>query len=98
MPPKQHIKPAHDFMLSVPFFLPQLRQSGRRFPDPSLADNFVEVIDGEFVLGCDLFPISGWNSWEMVEAGAGVPVLAGATLPEGSTGPMVSTISYITEI
>lgn len=26
-------------------------------------DAFVEVIDGEFVLGCETFPISGINAW-----------------------------------
>jgi hypothetical protein len=31
------------------------------FPDPALADAYVQVVDGEFVLGCTRFPISGFN-------------------------------------
>lgn len=31
------------------------------YPDPSLTDHYVEVIDGQFVLGCRQFPVSGWN-------------------------------------
>lgn len=27
----------------------------------SLTDYFVEIVDGEFVLGCNQFPVSGWN-------------------------------------
>ena len=33
--------------------------------------------------------MSGWNSWEMVEAGAGAPSLSGASLPVNVTGPRV---------
>jgi mannan endo-1,4-beta-mannosidase len=48
---------------------------------------FVEVRDGQFVLGCDNFKIAGWNQWEVVEAAAGAPSLGGASIPEGMTGP-----------
>lgn len=34
---------------------------GRQYPDPALKDSFVQVVDGEFVLGCNKFPISGFN-------------------------------------
>ena len=39
----------------------QLLQGVVNFPDPALADNFVAVANGEFVLGCNKFPISGFN-------------------------------------
>ena len=45
--------------------------------------------NGEFVAGCERFVMSGWNSWEMVEAGAGAPSLSGASLPVNVTGPRV---------
>ncbi|KAL4437982.1 hypothetical protein ABPG77_004203 [Micractinium sp. CCAP 211/92] len=71
----------------------QLHQSpappsqGGKWPDPSLADSFVTVQDGDFVLGCQRFPISGWNQWEVMEAAAGAPRLVGSVLPPGQTGP-----------
>jgi hypothetical protein len=61
--------------------------SGGRYPDPALASSFVEVKNGEFVLGCKLFPISGLNQWEAMEAAAGAPHLAGSQLPARLTGP-----------
>ncbi|PSC76452.1 nitrilase 2 [Micractinium conductrix] len=48
---------------------------------------FVRIENGEFVAGCERFVMSGWNSWEMVEAGAGAPSLSGASLPVNVTGP-----------
>lgn len=53
------------------------------FPDPSLAEYFVDIVDGDFVLGCNKFPIVGFNEWEVLEAGAGVPYLTGSQLPPG---------------
>lgn len=41
-------------------FILQLLQGLGPVSDP---DAFVEVIDGEFVLGCETFPISGINAW-----------------------------------
>lgn len=58
-----------------------------KFPDPALTDNFVEIVDGDFVLGCNSFPISGWNQWELMEAGAGAPLLVGSVLPPDQTSP-----------
>jgi mannan endo-1,4-beta-mannosidase len=66
----------------------QLRQAAK-YPDPALADSFVELIDGEFVLGCNRFPISGFNQWEVMEAAAGAPRLVGSRLPDGVTGPQL---------
>lgn len=31
------------------------------YPSPALADYFVQIIDGEFALGCNKFPISGYE-------------------------------------
>ncbi|KAK9806092.1 hypothetical protein WJX72_001044 [[Myrmecia] bisecta] len=42
---------------------------------------------GDFTLGCNRFFVSGWNQWELIEAGAGAPVLYGASLPTSLTGP-----------
>lgn len=33
-----------------------------QWPDRSLADHFVAIEGGEFVLGCEKFPISGFNA------------------------------------
>ena len=52
-------------------------------------DHFVQVVGGEFVVGCKKFYVSGWNQWEVVEAAAGALELFGASLPEGKTGPQV---------
>ncbi|GAB4816952.1 hypothetical protein N2152v2_003998 [Parachlorella kessleri] len=52
-------------------------------------DHFVQVVGGEFVVGCQKFYISGWNQWEVVEAAAGALELFGASLPEGKTGPQL---------
>lgn len=60
-------------------------------PHPSLADYYVEIQDGDFVLGCNTFPISGWNMWEIMEMGAGVPQLTGSQLPNGTRGPEMLT-------
>jgi mannan endo-1,4-beta-mannosidase len=52
-------------------------------------DSFVRVMDGQFVVGpsCKRFLVTGWNQWEMVEAGAGALELFGASLPANTTGP-----------
>ncbi|KAL4425642.1 hypothetical protein ABPG75_009658 [Micractinium tetrahymenae] len=64
-----------------------------KWPDPSLADSFATIQDGEFVLGCQRFPIAGWNQWEVMEAAAGAPRLVGSVLPPGQAGPaMVRTL------
>jgi len=65
--------------------------SSTRYPDKSLADYYVEVIDKEFVLGCNKFPVSGFNQWEVLESGAGAPELSGSVLAEGLTAPEVLT-------
>ena len=59
--------------LHMPPLHPQLRQAptngssggqggGGRYPDPALKDAFVAVKDGDFVLGCRKFPVSGLNA------------------------------------
>lgn len=45
------------------------------------------MVGGEFVLGCNKFPISGPNAWEVMEAAAGAPRLVGSNLPQGVGGP-----------
>lgn len=55
--------------------------------DPVDGDFFVRIEDGEFVLGCNKFYVSGWNQWEVVDAAAGGPKLSGATIPTNQTGP-----------
>jgi mannan endo-1,4-beta-mannosidase len=57
-----------------------LHQSAK-YPNTDLADYFVNIIDGDFVVGCNKFPIDGLNEWEVLEAGAGVPALTGSQLP-----------------
>lgn len=52
-------------------------------------NEFVQIADGDFVVGCKKFFVSGWNQWEVVEAAAGALELFGATLPEEKTGPQV---------
>ncbi|KDD76401.1 hypothetical protein H632_c239p0, partial [Helicosporidium sp. ATCC 50920] len=52
-------------------------------------DEFVQVVKGKFVLGCSPFYVSGWNSWELMEAAAGALELFGASLPLKSTGPQL---------
>ena len=49
----------------------------------------MRVQGGKFVVGpdCKPFYISGWNSWEAMEAAAGALELFGASLPENTTGP-----------
>jgi hypothetical protein len=47
----------------------------------------VTVAGGEFVLGCNKFPVSGPNAWEVMEASAGAPRLVGSNLPQGVGGP-----------
>lgn len=51
------------------------------------SEYFVEIRDGQFVVGCENFKTAGWNQWEVVEAAAGAPSLSGASIPEGMTGP-----------
>ena len=63
--------------------------SSSSHPDPSLADNYVEIIDGQFMLGCNRFPVSGMNQWEAMEAAAGAPRLVGSNLPPGVPGPQL---------
>ena len=73
----------------------QLRQaagnnsSSSSHPDPSLADSSVEIINGQFALGCNRFPVSGMNQWEAMEAAAGAPRLVGSNLPPGVPGPQL---------
>lgn len=50
-------------------------------------EQFVRVVDGEFVVGCAPFYPAGWNQWEAVEAGSGANRLTGASIPSGSSGP-----------
>jgi hypothetical protein len=57
---------------------------------------YVRVVDGDFVTGdgpggtCRRFFPAGFNKFEMVEAGAGAPVLFDGKLEEaGLTGPAV---------
>ncbi|EIE26341.1 hypothetical protein COCSUDRAFT_58878 [Coccomyxa subellipsoidea C-169] len=51
---------------------------------------FVSVsADRNFALGCQKYFIAGWNTWELMEAAAGAPVLYGASLPLGVTGPQL---------
>lgn len=51
------------------------------------AHSFVKVHNGTFTLGCRHFPVAGWNQWEVLEMGAGMPALHGGSLPTGMTGP-----------
>lgn len=49
----------------------------------------MKISDGKFVVGCNKFYMSGWNSWEMMEAAAGAPTLFGSAMPAKTTGPQV---------
>ncbi|CAD7701855.1 unnamed protein product [Ostreobium quekettii] len=51
------------------------------------AENFIRIVNGEFVDGCEQFLVAGWNQWEVIEAAAGAPELIGASLPPGESGP-----------
>lgn len=51
------------------------------------AKSFVRVHNGTFAIGCRRFPVAGWNQWEVLEMGAGMPALYGGSLPTGMTGP-----------
>ncbi len=50
-------------------------------------DYYVAVSNGQFVVNCKTFYVSGWNQWETVEAAAGALQLYGASLPPNTTGP-----------
>jgi len=54
---------------------------------------FVKVRDGRFVVGPDCAPrplyLAGFNSWELMESGAGALSLYGASLPDKTTGPQL---------
>jgi mannan endo-1,4-beta-mannosidase len=78
-----------------PFFWRlQLLQTGP-ISDP---DAFVEVKNGEFVLGCSTFPISGINLWEVLEAGAGAPMLTGSQLKAGMVSTQALLEAYDTAV
>jgi mannan endo-1,4-beta-mannosidase len=68
--------------------LVQLSQAPSLAPTPT-PEYFVEIRDGEFVLGCSPFYTTGFNKWEMVEAAAGAPRLNGASISKGLTGPQL---------
>jgi hypothetical protein len=72
------------------FWCAQLSQAGAG-PDLSLSDHFVEIVKGDFVLGCNKFPISGHNLWEALESGAGAPSLTGSQLPAGAAAAAMLT-------
>jgi hypothetical protein len=55
------IRPLNRLLLLVLLQLPQGGPARALLADPSLTDHFVQIVDGEFVLGCNRFPISGWN-------------------------------------
>lgn len=56
---------------------------------PSWLDRhqFVHVHNGTFAIGCRRFSVAGYNQWEVLEMGAGMPALYGGSLPTGMTGP-----------
>lgn len=71
-----------------------LRQQQLQLPKINEDMNyFVKVRDGRFVVGpdCALRPLylAGFNSWELMESGAGALSLYGASLPEKTTGPQL---------